>query len=235
MGAELTDFVFVMSTDEAVARVMHSPSVSLSLNVSLALGLGRSAESGAMAGMRGMSGFYSYSKTRGLYAGISAEAAIICENPTANKKIYERKLKARQLVGGEIPFPREAELLMRVLNSDQMRSQGSSTGSEGTNRHASRIPDEFYQGPGPFAGSDSNRPTSNASTSPYPEARELPTQAPRELPTETPRELPTSDTARELPAESSRELPTEANQVYELGPSRSIESGNAPASPRNNV
>ncbi|KAJ5239945.1 hypothetical protein N7468_004564 [Penicillium chermesinum] len=102
-GVELTDYVFAMSTDEAVAKVMHMPGVSLGLNVSLALGLGRTAESGTIFGMRGASGFYSFSKTRGVYAGLSGEVSIVVENPSANKKIYERKLKARHLVGGGDP------------------------------------------------------------------------------------------------------------------------------------
>lgn len=225
-GTELTDFVFVMSTDEAVARVIHTPSISLGLNVSLAIGLGRSAESGGMLGMRGMSGFYSFSKTRGIYAGISGEGSLICENPHANKKIYERKLKARQLVGGEIPFPREAELLMQVLNSDIMKAQGSSTASGGTNRHASKLPDEFYQAPKPFA--ESERPTSNGSSAAYREARDI-TQDPVELHSDTVcRELTTGSTRRELP--------TEPSQVYELGPTHSQDSGNqTPATPSNRV
>ncbi|KAJ5217240.1 SH3 domain-containing protein [Penicillium chermesinum] len=135
IGCELTDFVFVLSTDEAVARVMHMPSASLSLNASAALVTGRSAEYGAMLGARGLSGFYSFSKSRGIFAGLT----LTFENPYANKTVYERKLKARQLVGGEVPYPKEAELLMSILNSDALRLDHRVT--------ESTLPDKFSQAP----------------------------------------------------------------------------------------
>lgn len=116
-GAELTDFVFVLYTDEAVTKFTQSGFLHLGLNLSLAFGVGRSAESGGIAGAKGVSGFYSFSKTRGLYGGVSCELGVIAERSRANKKIYERKLKSVHLAGGEIPAPREAESLIRMLNS----------------------------------------------------------------------------------------------------------------------
>lgn len=116
-GAELTDFVFVLYTDEAVTKFTQSGFLHLGLNLSLAFGVGRSAESGGIAGAKGVSGFYSFSKTRGLYGGVSGELGVIAERSRANKKIYERKLKSVHLAGGEIPSPREAESLIHILNS----------------------------------------------------------------------------------------------------------------------
>ncbi|KAJ5793015.1 uncharacterized protein N7503_008993 [Penicillium pulvis] len=117
IGAELTDFVFVLYNDEAVTKFMQSGFLHLGLNVSAAFGVGRSAESGGIAGAKGVSGFYSFSKTRGLYGGVSGELGVITERSRANKKIYERKLKSVHLAGGEIPSPREAESLIHILNS----------------------------------------------------------------------------------------------------------------------
>lgn len=117
IGAELTDFVFVLYNDEAVTKFMQSGFLHLGLNVSAAFGIGRSAESGGIAGAKGVSGFYSFSKTRGLYGGVSGELGVITERSRANKKIYERKLKAVHLAGGEIPSPREAESLIHLLNT----------------------------------------------------------------------------------------------------------------------
>ncbi|KAJ6093229.1 hypothetical protein N7486_008518 [Penicillium sp. IBT 16267x] len=116
-GAELTDFVFVLYTDEAVTKFTQSGFLHLGLNLSAAFGVGRSAESGGIAGSKGVSGFYSFSKTRGIYGGVSGEIGFIVERSGANKKIYERKLKSVNLAGGEIPSPREAESLIRILNS----------------------------------------------------------------------------------------------------------------------
>ena len=123
IGIELTDFVFVLSTDEAVTKFMQSGCVHVGLNLSMALGMGRSGEYGGIAGSNGVSSFFSYSKTRGLFAGVSAQCGLVIERSRANKKIYERKLKTAQLATGEIPPPREAERLMRVLNSNGLRVQ----------------------------------------------------------------------------------------------------------------
>ncbi|KAJ5918454.1 hypothetical protein N7466_010446 [Penicillium verhagenii] len=151
LGVELTDFVFVLSTDEAVSRFTQSGFLHLGLNLSFALGMGRSAESGGIAGARGVSGFYSYSKTRGLFAGVSGECGVIVERSRANKRIYERKLKSVHLAGGEIPAPREAESLMRILNSNGLRPASSSKpvanpDSSGLQSLGREIPQELEMG-----------------------------------------------------------------------------------------
>lgn len=124
-GIELTDFVFVLNTDAAVETFLKSGNLTMGLNISMALGPGRSAESGAIVGTNGVAGIYAYSKTRGIYGGATLEGSVIMERSSANKKMYERKLKARQLLNGEIPPPPEAEPLMHILNSDEFRPQTS--------------------------------------------------------------------------------------------------------------
>lgn len=217
IGFELTDFVFVMSTDEAVARVMHSPSASLSLNISAACGIGRSGEWGAMLGMRGTSGFYSFSKTRGLYGGVSGEITLTFENSYANQTVYERKLKAQQLVGGEVPYPREAELLMRILNSDALRLEDSGK--------RSTVVDVFAQGTLPPRDLEAGLGTPEVEgDSEAPREIEGDIQAPREFEgdIEHRRELHGDHQGpSELPVESEgpRELSGESSQpeVFELG------------------
>ncbi|KAJ5577601.1 SH3 domain-containing protein [Penicillium hispanicum] len=122
-GVELTDFVFVLSTDAAVATFVESGILTLGTNISIALGPGRSAETDAMISTKSVAGIYSYSKTRGVYGGLTLEAGTIVERSSANKKLYERKLKAKQLLSGEIPPPPDAEPLIRVLNSECLRPQ----------------------------------------------------------------------------------------------------------------
>lgn len=227
IGFELTDFVFVMSTDEAVARVMHSPSASLSLNVSAACGIGRSGEWGAMVGMRGTSGFYSFSKTRGIYGGVSGEVTLMFENSYANQTVYERKLKAQQLVGGEVPYPREAELLMRILNSDALRLEDTDKRSTVVDVFAQGTlpPRDLEAGLGtPEVEGDSEAPREIEGDSQAPREIEGDSQAPREFEGDIehrrelngdhqgPSELPVeSEGPRELSGESS------PSKVFELG------------------
>lgn len=133
IGMELTDFVFVLNTDAAVQTFLESGNITMGGNVSLALGPGRSAETGAIIGTNGVAGMYAYSKTRGVYGGATLEASVILERSSANKKMYERKLKAMQLLNGEIPPPPQAEPLMHILNSGVFRerlSDGTSDTAE---------------------------------------------------------------------------------------------------------
>ena len=149
-GIELTDFVFVLNTDAAVKTFLKSGNLTMGLNISMALGPGRSAESGAIVGTNGVAGIYAYSKTRGIFGGATLEGSVILERSSANKKMYDRKLKARQLLNGEIPPPPEAEPLMHILNSDAFRQQ-SSTDMSTPVELPTESPNEPGQGPSELA------------------------------------------------------------------------------------
>lgn len=118
---EFTNFVFVLNTDAAVTTFVNSGTLTLGGNISIAFGTGRSAESAAMIGTKGVAGIFAYSKTRGVYGGLTLEGGVIVERSSANKKLYDRKLKAKELLTGEVPPPPQAEPLMRILNSETFR------------------------------------------------------------------------------------------------------------------
>jgi len=86
--------------------------------VSIAAGpVGRNAEAAGAASLKGVAGIFSYSKTKGLFAGVSLEGSGFIERRDANEKMYGRRFTARELLGGSVPVPPAAEPLMRVLNS----------------------------------------------------------------------------------------------------------------------
>ncbi|KAJ6007574.1 SH3 domain-containing protein [Penicillium herquei] len=120
-GMEFTNFVFVLNTDAAVTTFINSGALTLGGNISIAFGTGRSAETAAMIGTKGVAGIFAYSKTRGVYGGLTLEGGMIVERSSANKKLYGRKLKAKELLTGEVPPPPEAEPLMQILNSEAFR------------------------------------------------------------------------------------------------------------------
>jgi hypothetical protein len=119
---EFTNFVFVLNTDAAVTTFINSGTLTLGGNISIAFGTGRSAETAAMIGTKGVAGIFAYSKTRGVYGGLTLEGGMIVERSSANKKLYDRKLKAKELLTGEVPPPPQAEPLMRILNSEAFRN-----------------------------------------------------------------------------------------------------------------
>ncbi|KAI9736574.1 MAG: hypothetical protein M1818_006085 [Claussenomyces sp. TS43310] len=118
IGFELTDFVFVLNDAAAVRAFSQVGSLTLGGNVSLAAGpVGRNAEAAGAASLRGVAGVFSYSKTKGLFAGVSLEGSAIVERRDANEKLYGRRYTAQQLMEGSVRPPPAAASLMAVLNS----------------------------------------------------------------------------------------------------------------------
>lgn len=118
IGFELTDFVFILNDAAAVQSFSQKGSVTLGGNISIAAGpVGRNAEASGTASMKGVAGVFSYSKTKGLFAGVSLESSILIERRDANEKLYHSRITAKQLLSGGVKPPPAAEPLMRVLNS----------------------------------------------------------------------------------------------------------------------
>jgi len=69
-GAENTDFLVVLNSRAAVKSFMNTGSLRLGGNLSVAAGpLGRSAEASGAFSSSGVAAMFSYSKSKGLYAG----------------------------------------------------------------------------------------------------------------------------------------------------------------------
>lgn len=118
IGAELTDFVFVLNNAAAVKTFSQAGSLTLGGNVSIAAGpIGRNAEAAGAASLKNVSAVFSYSMTKGLFAGISLEGSVIGERRDANEKLYGHRYTAAELLTGCVRPPPEAEPLMRVLNT----------------------------------------------------------------------------------------------------------------------
>ncbi|KAG6005094.1 hypothetical protein E4U21_000421 [Claviceps maximensis] len=118
IGFELTDFVFVLNDFNAVKTFAQMGSITLGGNVSLAAGpVGRNAEAAGAASLKSVSGIFSYSKTKGLFAGVSLEGMAIIERRDANEKLYGTRYTALQLLTGSVRPPPAADSLMMVLNS----------------------------------------------------------------------------------------------------------------------
>jgi SH3 domain-containing YSC84-like protein 1 len=116
IGAELTDFVFILNTTDAVNAFSHGGNVTLGANVSVAAGpVGRNAE--AAGTVANLAAIYSYSKTKGLFAGISVEGTILVERKDANRMFYHRKVGAKEILSGQVERPPAASELYRALDS----------------------------------------------------------------------------------------------------------------------
>lgn len=113
LGAEVSDFIFVLNSDAAVRAFSRDGNVKLGADVSAAAGpVGRDLQ----AAVTTTAAVYTYSRSKGLFAGVSLEGAIIGTQKTANDRYYGRVVGARSILAGRIPPPRAAEPLRDLLN-----------------------------------------------------------------------------------------------------------------------
>ena len=115
LGGQATDFVlFVMNPRGASA--MLSSQVKLGADMSAAAGpKGRSLEAATDATLRAE--ILSYSRARGLFAGVSLEGSSLRADNDANEKVYGRAIPARDIVlGAKAPAPKVATALITTLN-----------------------------------------------------------------------------------------------------------------------
>jgi SH3 domain-containing YSC84-like protein 1 len=126
----VTDFVFILNDAAAVRAFSQQASLTFGGNVSIAAGpVGRNAEAAGAASLKGFAGVFAYSKTKGLFAGVSLEGSVLIERRDANEKLYNSKVTARQLLEGSIRPPPAADPLLNILNS-RVFSGNTSSNSE---------------------------------------------------------------------------------------------------------
>ncbi|KAI0075986.1 DUF500-domain-containing protein [Panus rudis PR-1116 ss-1] len=118
-GAEMTDFLVVLNSRSAVRQFMAAGSLTLGGNLSIAVGpLGRNGEAiGALNSSGKVAAMYSYSKTRGLFGGVSVEGSVIVERQDANAQAYHSDVTAKMLLSGAVPPPEWAMPLIKTLEA----------------------------------------------------------------------------------------------------------------------
>jgi lipid-binding SYLF domain-containing protein len=115
IGGQATDFVLLVM-NEGGARGILAGKVKLGGDASVAAGpVGRNASAETDVTLR--SEILSYSRSRGLFAGISLEGSTIRPDNKANEQIYGKRLEAKQIVlSDQVRVPVAAEQLVSTLN-----------------------------------------------------------------------------------------------------------------------
>jgi lipid-binding SYLF domain-containing protein len=116
IGGEATDFVLLVMNEHGANGILRSK-VKLGADASIAGGpLGRDASAETDATLR--SEVLSYSRARGLFAGVSLEGSTIRPDNGDNRKIYGREISAREIaLSGKIVTPPAAREFIGTLNS----------------------------------------------------------------------------------------------------------------------
>lgn len=100
IGGQATDFVLLIMNESGANSVMSSK-VKLGGDASAAIGpKGRDAEAATDVTMH--TEILTYSRSRGLFAGVSLEGSTLRQDNGANEKIYGRKVTARDIVRNHV-------------------------------------------------------------------------------------------------------------------------------------
>ncbi len=112
IGAQQTEFVFVLNTPEAVRAFSQGGNVQFGGAMSLAAGpVGRTAE----ADVTPAAAIYAYSRSQGLFGGISLEGTVIETRNEANANYYGRSVTPGEILSGKVKAPAGAVKLQKAL------------------------------------------------------------------------------------------------------------------------
>ncbi|MGH9714548.1 MAG: lipid-binding SYLF domain-containing protein [Candidatus Acidiferrales bacterium] len=121
IGVEATDFVFLITNERGADSLLRSK-VKLGGDVAAVAGpVGRDAQADTDAYMRAE--ILTYSRARGVFAGVSLEGSTLRPDNEANEDLYGRKISAREIVFGPEPpiRPAAAERLIALLEKASPR------------------------------------------------------------------------------------------------------------------
>src|ERR1700690_1921577 len=115
IGGQATDLILLVMNERGASSILESK-VKLGGDASIAAGpVGRDAAANTDAYMRAE--VLSYSRTRGVFAGVSLEGSTLRPDDNATADVYGEKLTAKEIViGGRVPVPPSGRHLVRVLD-----------------------------------------------------------------------------------------------------------------------
>ncbi len=116
LGGQATDYVLLVMNDRGAGSVL-STKVKLGADASAAAGpKGRAAGASTDAAMRAE--ILTYSRSRGLFAGVSLEGSTLRADGDANERVYGKKVEPKEVVKGSgVEVPASASALVDLLNN----------------------------------------------------------------------------------------------------------------------
>jgi lipid-binding SYLF domain-containing protein len=115
LGGQATDFVLLVMNPRGADSILSSK-VKLGAGVSAAAGpKGRDASAATDVALRAE--VLSYSRSRGLFAGVYLEGSTLRPDKDANKRVYESTISAKEIVlEGKVNPPPAAQELLSLLD-----------------------------------------------------------------------------------------------------------------------
>jgi lipid-binding SYLF domain-containing protein len=124
LGGQATDFVLLVMNGRGAHSILSSK-VKLGADASVAAGpKGRNAQAATDVTLRAE--VLSYSRARGLFAGVSLEGSTVRPDNDANERVYGKKVEAESIVfKGAVAVPPPAQRLVSYLNEKSPKNLGS--------------------------------------------------------------------------------------------------------------
>ncbi len=121
LGGQATDFVLLVMNPKGANSILGSK-VKLGADAAAAAGpKGRAAAAQTDVVMKAE--ILTYSRSRGLFAGVSLEGSTLRQDNGANRKLYGRELSARNIVReGDVGIPAAGQLMVSTLKQHSPRN-----------------------------------------------------------------------------------------------------------------
>lgn len=112
-GAQVSEIVIVLNTPAAVEAFTKDGDVTLGGNLSVTAGpIGRDAE--ARVGLQSV--MYSYSRSSGVFGGLSVEGTVVATRKEDNAAYYGKPVQAKDILAGKVAAPKGASKLRQILS-----------------------------------------------------------------------------------------------------------------------
>ena len=121
IGLNETDAIFMVMNEDGKNKLMKSEFTIGGSAAAVAGPVGRSAKAETDALMHAK--ILSYSRSRGVFAGVALEGGTLRADDGENKEIYGRPIERQEIINGKVAVPAQAKGLIALLNRYSFREK----------------------------------------------------------------------------------------------------------------
>ncbi|KAK6907714.1 SH3 domain-containing protein [Kwoniella mangroviensis CBS 10435] len=116
IGADMTEVVIVLNSDEAVKAFSRGGNVTVGGGISAAAGpIGTGGQ--VSASLANPAPMFSYSRSKGLFAGLTLDGTILVERKDANRDFYGSTISSTDILTGRVPAPEIAGEMYDIIEA----------------------------------------------------------------------------------------------------------------------
>jgi lipid-binding SYLF domain-containing protein len=120
IGGQSTDVVLLVMNQKGMDRLL-ADKFALGVDASIAAGPGRDAQADTDLSLR--ADILSYSRSHGVFAGLSLKGATLHQDSAENKKLYGRAISNKEILEKGVPTPEAATVFTSALNHASGKEQ----------------------------------------------------------------------------------------------------------------